>query len=241
MKGAPPDAVAVPRPMMAVGADDLAPRPATEVPIPSRPDEELAVLAGDRREAGPGARSGIRDAAFDELYKRYRTRVRRLVGWRLAGDEETSDEVTQEVFFQLYRSLPRYAGRARFRTWLWSLVRNVCRYQIRVRTRVRRLDGRQRAGERWEEAEDPLAEIPAAEPDAVERMARGEMQARVRREVARLPEVYRTTLLLRDWEDMSYAEIAEALSVPVGTVRSRLHKARALLAASLAEGDLDAG
>lgn len=237
MKGSPPDAVAVPRPLARRRRSTDAAPVAAEVPLPSRPDEELAVLAGEQSAVG----SQVREAAFDELYRRYRNRVRKLVGWRFAGDDEGSEEVTQEVFFQLYRSLPRYAGRARFRTWLWSLVRNVCRHQLRRRRRGRRLGfGRQRAVERWQGTRDPVAEIPAAGPDAVERMTLGELRERVRREVARLPEVYRTTLLLRDWEEMSYVEIAEALAVPVGTVRSRLHKARALLASALQEDESDA-
>jgi RNA polymerase sigma-70 factor (ECF subfamily) len=141
--------------------------------------------------------------------------------------------VTQEVFFQLYRSLPRYSGRARFRVWLWSLVRNVCRHRLRKLRRARALRPVERE---WEPSEP--REIADLAPGVVERLTRGELRERVRVEVARLPEVYRITLVLRDWDELSYVEIAEALSVPVGTVRSRLHKARALLADALRQDAL---
>lgn len=178
-------------------------------------DEVLAMAAADSGDA------------FDELFRRYAPRVRQFVAWQSGAGDDAVDELTQEVFFQLYRSLPRFAGRSSFRTWLYGLAHNVCRHHRR--RRQRRL--------RWlrEPVDDGpgLDDLPDLAPDVVERLARRELRSEVRRQVARLPARYRSTLLLRDWEDLSYAEIAEVLEIPVGTVRSRLHQARARLATAL--------
>ena len=181
--------------------------------------------------------AGGREAAFAELFRRYRPRIEQFVRWHASGRVDTVEEMTQEIFVQLYRSLPGYAGRSSFRTWLYALARNVCRH--RRRKRRRRLS--------FERPEEELGEqgwqrVPDLAPSVVDRLAAGELRRSVREEVDRLAPIYRTVLLLRDWEELSYAEIARVLELPVGTVRSRLHEARAQLTSALAalsrtEGD----
>lgn len=189
-------------------------------------DAASRTLNGAPDEALAQAAAGCA-AAFDELFCRYAPRVRQFVAWQTGGGEDAVDELTQEVFFQLYRSLPRFAGRSSFRTWLYALAGNVCRHHRR--RRQRRL--------RWlrpsAEDEPALDEVPDLAAGVVERLERSELRGEVRRQVARLPPHYRSVLLLRDWEDLSYAEIADVLAIPVGTVRSRLHQARVRLAAAL--------
>ena len=183
-------------------------------------DEELAAAAA----------AGDHDA-FATLYRRYRLRLRQFVAWHVgqAGRSgHRADELVQEIFLQAYRSLDRFGGRSRFRTWLYGVARNVC---LRDRRRRRRRPVRRQGGEGDEEID--LEEIPDLSPGAVERLATAERRRVVRSELGRLPPIYRTALLLRDWEDLSYAEMADVLGVPVGTVRSRLHKARAELARAL--------
>jgi RNA polymerase sigma-70 factor (ECF subfamily) len=178
-------------------------------------DEELAAAAvdGDR-------------GAFAELFRRYGPRLRRFVAWQAGGSAERTEDLVQEIFLQIYRSLHRFAGRSRFRTWLYGTARNVCLHDRRRRHRRPEPIG--------EGGDDrPLDAIPDLSPGAAERLAAGELRRAVRREVARLPEIYRAVLVLRDWEELAYAEIAEVLEVPVGTVRSRLHQARASLATAL--------
>lgn len=168
-------------------------------------------------------------AAFEALFERYRDRVFQFVLWQLDSRRDLAEELTQEIFYQLYRSAATFRQRSRFRTWLYSLARNVCRHHERKHRRERRaLD--------WEAVEEApqLAEGWSGNgPDALERLAAAEVQARVRRAVASLPRLQRTVLVLRDWEDLSYQEIAVILEVPVGTVRSRLHNARGALAREL--------
>ncbi len=186
-----------------------------EEPWASRSDEALAAAAA----------RGCTEA-FDELFRRFRGPVRELVVARTGTGRGRAEELTQDVFFEIYRSLASFAGRSDFRTWAYAVARNVCRYHQRRWRRRRRT-----------RAESPIAltEIPDLAPDAAERLAAGERRREVRREVARLPDIYRSVLVLRDWEDLSYAEIAQVLEIPVGTVRSRLHQARARLAAALLE------
>lgn len=192
------------------------------------PDEELAATA-----SGEAARSRGAEAAFAELFRRYRERVYRFVRWRMAPaglPPDEVEEITQEVFFQLYRSLADYRGRSSFRTWLYGLAHNVCRHQRRRRGRRWRI-------ERPQDAAGPEAwtEIPDLAPGALDRVEAGEVRRRVHRTLSELAPIYRDVLVLRDWEDLSYAEIARVLAIPVGTVRSRLHQARARLAAALTE------
>ncbi|MGD2115156.1 MAG: RNA polymerase sigma factor [Acidobacteriota bacterium] len=178
-------------------------------------DEELAAAAvdGDR-------------GAFAELFHRYSARVRQFVAWQAGGRTERTEDLVQEIFLQVYRSLHRFAGRSRFRTWLYGTARNVCLHERRRR--------RRRPEPIGQEGDDrPLDAIPDLSPGIAERLAAGELRRAVRREVERLPEIHRTVLVLRDWEELAYAEIAEVLEVPVGTVRSRLHQARARLATAL--------
>ena len=190
-------------------------------------DEDLAVAAaaGDH-------------GAFARLYDRYRERLRCFVTWQVGGGDQRADELVQEVFFQTYRSLDRFGGRSRFRTWLYGVARNVCLHDRRRRLRRPAIGSGgagapDRAGGGTGAEEPALEEIPDLEPGIAERLALAERRRAVRRELDRLPAIYRTALLLRDWEELSYAEMAEVLAVPVGTVRSRLHKARATLARAL--------
>jgi RNA polymerase sigma-70 factor (ECF subfamily) len=204
-------------------------------PRPERAAAETAVVASSaagisdeilvQRVAGGSA------PAFEALLERYRNRVYQFVLWQLDGGRDLAEELTQEIFYQLYLSAPRFRNRSRFRTWLYSLARNVCRYHERKHRR-------ESGGLRWGEAE-AAPEPAGSPPDALERLTAAESQARVRRAVASLPRAQRAVLVLRDWEEMSYQEIARVLHVPVGTVRSRLHNARSALARELAKAAED--
>jgi RNA polymerase sigma-70 factor, ECF subfamily len=166
-------------------------------------------------------------AAFEALLERYRDRVFQFVLWQLDRGRDAAEELTQEIFSQLYLSAPRFHNRSQFRTWLYSLARNVCRHHER---KHRRESGALRCGE-----EEVAPEPAGGTPDALERLTAAETQAQVRRAVAALPRIQRAVLVLRDWEELSYQEIARVLQVPVGTVRSRLHNARSALAGALAK------
>lgn len=170
--------------------------------------------------------------AFDELVRRHKDRVFNVL-WRCLGNEEDALDAAQEVFVRAYRGLHGFAGRARLSTWLYSIAANLARTRIR--------DGHRKGRDR----QVSLDGLDEAAPGASERFARVDVTPRdeaQRRELDdllqealdRLPEHYRTPFVLRVIEGLSYAEIAEMLDLPAGTVKSRLNEARRRLRDRLA-------
>jgi RNA polymerase sigma-70 factor (ECF subfamily) len=174
---------------------------------PELPDQELiaAILDGS-------------EAAFGTLVDRYKDRVFRLLG-RYCRDPVECEDLAQDVFLKVFRKLHTFQQESAFFTWLYRITVNAATDHI-SRASHRRLrlcedeavlDG----GKRDHEAESPVAPLLAVE------------LARVTREiVAALPEKYRTILVLREFEDLSYTEIAAVLQIQLGTVESRLFRAR---------------
>jgi RNA polymerase sigma-70 factor, ECF subfamily len=176
-------------------------------------DEDLA----GRFSAGDGK-------AFELLVRRYRDALYRFVRWHLGATRSDAEDVTQDILIEVHRSLGGYEGRSRFRTWMFGLARNVC------------LRRRRAAKETLCEAagEKSLRELPDAAVDLETALERREVQETVRCAIEELGPGHRDVVLLREIEGLSYEEIAAVLEVPIGTVRSRLHNARAALAERLA-------
>ena len=143
--------------------------------------------------------------AFDALYLRYRDWVVRLA-WRFTRSDSDALDVLQETFHYLLRKLPRLRLTARMTTFLYPVVRNL---SIRAQRRKRRAAP----------GDDILPDLPA--PPSPKRASRKELAAVLRT----LPEEQLEVVLMRFVDDMALAEIAEALSIPLGTVKSRLHNA----------------
>jgi RNA polymerase sigma-70 factor (ECF subfamily) len=192
------------------------------------PAAERATGDSDERLIREYARGDER--AFGYLLERYRNRVVTLVRCRLGSRSLWVEDVAQDVFLQIHRSARRFEGRSAFKTWLFGVALNVCRDHIR---RERRAGG---TGAVEAEDDGTLALLPAESLDPLELLERTERDALIRSAIERLSAAHRTVLQLRDWEEMTYDEIAQVLAVPVGTVRSRLHNARAALAQALANG-----
>ncbi|MEZ6189309.1 MAG: sigma-70 family RNA polymerase sigma factor [Planctomycetota bacterium] len=165
------------------------------------------------------ARAGDREA-FARLVEVHREVAYRTAFWILRDADDAMD-VTQEAFLRAYRSLNRFAERSSFRTWLRRIATNAA------------LDRRQR---RLREPELPEDLEPAARgPSASERLAQAETRALVREAIDALPPASRAAVVLRDVHGLSYAEIAETLKIPKGTVMSRIHKGRQILRRRLAD------
>jgi RNA polymerase sigma-70 factor (ECF subfamily) len=179
-------------------------------------DEDLArrFVAGD---AG----------AFDQLVHRHRDTIYRFVRWHLATAREEAEDVTQDVLLEMLRSLPRYEGRSRLRTWVLGLAHNLCRRRRRAR------QSGPAAGPGRRPGEEELGAVAERAIDAEALLARRELQERVRSAIGALVPEHRDVVLLRELEGLSYQEIAAVLDVPIGTVRSRLHNARVALAECL--------
>lgn len=167
------------------------------------PDDEEALARS--------ARDGDR-RALDRLLQRDQPRVWALCR-RLCGNDADAADATQEALLALVRGLPRWDGRSAFRTWSYRVATNACLDELRRRGR------RPRPTEELEEAATrvDVAEQATAAVD-------------VDRLLGALAEDHRAVIVLRDLCSLDYAEIAEVLEVPIGTVRSRLARARATLA-----------
>jgi RNA polymerase sigma-70 factor (ECF subfamily) len=159
------------------------------------------------------------EQAFVELYRRRQNDVYRFA-FAMAKSRSFAQDVTQEVFLNVLENAARFDGaKGSVRAWLFGCAR----YATLDRLRLER---------RWTDDVPP----ESAALDGDERLLADQRIERLHAAIARLPVEYREALVLAELQELSYAETAAVLDCPVGTVRSRLHRARALLAAMLDEG-----
>jgi RNA polymerase sigma-70 factor (ECF subfamily) len=166
------------------------------------------------------------EAAFTLLYRRRSAGVYRFA-LQMSGSEAVAEDVTQEVFLALMSDATRFdAARGSLSSYLYGIARNHV---------LRRLERERPFVQMAENAEDGEVhvELWAADADPHDELARAEMIGRLRQAVLALPEHYREVVVLCDLHEMSYVEAAHALGCAVGTVRSRLHRARSLLLGKL--------
>lgn len=164
-------------------------------------------------------RNGRRDA-FAELFRRHRGMVHRIAR-RMVGAGPDAEEVLQDAFLRVARAASSYEAKARFSTWLYRIVVNRC------------LSFRARSG-RGRLVALPERCPPDPAPGPYERARAGELKASLRREVAGLPDPLCAAFTVVVLEERPYAEAAEILEVPVGTVKTHVHRARLLLRRRLA-------
>ena len=166
-------------------------------------------------------RRGDRDA-FRTLYEAYKDRVYSIAYYYFHADADAAGEVTQQVFLKLMREIDRFRGASAFSTWLYRLVVNACV----DRSRSRRKDAFN---------EDPIVLEQLATHSSLEELfAQREVAQSVQHAIAALPGKLRVAILLRYFEDLSYADMATALNCSIGTVASRLSRGHRLLAQRLA-------
>ena len=162
--------------------------------------------------------------AYGQLVTRYQDRLRNTLR-NLTGSTEEAEDVAQEAFVQAYLKLDSFQRTAQFFTWLYRIAFNLAVSRNRKKRPRVSFTAAQEAG-----APDPVAEGYA--PDAA--TLADERSALLHEAVAKLPEDYRQVLVLREFEGCDYQRIAEVLELPIGTVRSRLFRARAQLRERLA-------
>jgi len=177
-------------------------------------------------------------SAFDLLMERYQGEIVGL-SFQLLGYREEAVELAQEAFFRAWQGLPKFREEAAFRTWLYqitiNLARNRRRWYARHKTaKTVSLDAPMRADAESGSMLEQVAD-PAQNPGEV--AARTEQIEAVRRGIDQLQEPFRTVLLLRDIQGLPYEEVAETIRQPIGTVRSRLHRARKMLKTTLDQED----
>ena len=157
---------------------------------------------------------------FDQVYERFRLPVWRLAR-RLTNSQEEALDTTQEIFLRVWRGLPGFRGEAKLSTWVFQIAWNYLRAYRRKMGRSLEF-----ISDEWPGGEDVIATARDAAPDPEHRARAAEALERVETALQELPEHYRVVVWLRDGEDLSYQEIADALDLPIGTVRSRLARAR---------------
>jgi RNA polymerase sigma-70 factor, ECF subfamily len=159
--------------------------------------------------------------AFDLLVRKYQHRVLKLVS-RFVNDAAEAEDVAQEAFLKAYRALPAFRGDSAFYTWLYRIAINTAKNTL-VSNRRRPVDFDLDLQDPEQHDRQSLLK-DSDTPEGV--LLTDEIRGVVERALEQLPEDLRTAIVLRELEGLSYEEIAEAMDCPVGTVRSRIFRAR---------------
>jgi RNA polymerase sigma-70 factor (ECF subfamily) len=173
-------------------------------------DTELVVRALSGREDG-----------FEELVRRYQRPIVAYV-YRMVGDYDAALDLAQEVFIKVYNSLGRYRPEFKFSTWIYRIAHNAAIDHLR-RQGASRTEEMEVEGAEGTTFEKPLA---SKAPTPEQETERGERRAEIEEVVAQLSPAYRELIVLRHSHDLSYDEIAEVTSLPLGTVKNRIFRAR---------------
>ncbi|HEX5193712.1 MAG TPA: RNA polymerase sigma factor [Solirubrobacteraceae bacterium] len=156
-------------------------------------------------------------SAFEGLVERHRAVVVRVAA-RIVGSDAAED-VAQDAFLRAFHRLPQYRGNAAFRTWLLQITQNAALNTLAW--------SRRRPADAVDDAPEPHDTDPVRQP--VTELERRERQRRLELKLRTLRPEYRSLVVLRDLEGLSYGEIAQVLEMPIGSVKGRLHRARAEL------------
>ncbi len=200
----------------------LAVEPSGDVPVEKMDDHQLlaATLTGD-------------EAAFRELVRRYQNQITNYV-YRMLNDYDRAVDLAQETFVRVYTSAERYQATYSFSTYIYRIAHNLAISELRQRKRRRLIPFPTFFSDK--DSEEIEVEIEdKRQVLADDSMIADERRLAVQKAIASLPEKYRAALVLCDIEEKSYEEISEVLDLPVGTVKSRINRARNLLKEKLKE------
>jgi RNA polymerase sigma-70 factor (ECF subfamily) len=160
--------------------------------------------------------------AFAQLVSRYQRQVYNLA-YRLLGNAEDAEDASQEAFLRAYAALPSFQLGRKFSSWLLAIASNLCVDILRRRRYA------------WMSLEDVSFRLASTVEEPSGGVLRKEEATELQRLLNRLPDKYRVVVVLRYWHDMSYEEIAAAAGLSLNTVKTRLHRARNMLARAMQE------
>ena len=190
-----------------------------------RPEESVGEMTDHRlleeTKAGDGA-------AFAEIVRRYRNQITNYV-YRMTNDYDLAVDLAQETFMRVYAAAERYQTGYAFSTYIYRIATNLAISELRRRKRRRLVSLTSFFGERESPSDSCELEMPDKGPLQHVTVVEDERRAAVARAIASLPDKYRAPLVLRDVEERSYEEIACILGMNVGTVKSRINRARTFL------------
>ena len=181
-----------------------------------RPGDELALIRKAKRGDGK---------AFSQLVRMHQKRIYRLV-YRFCPDHDTADELAQETFVKAYTSLQTFREEFKFSSWLGAIATNLALNHLKRQKRQISME------------DYPIQEIvsdPNPRANPVENLTEKEMRSKLEEEVEKLPPEFKAAFILRIHEELSYEQIAERLGIEIGTVMSRLFRARSRLKKALEE------
>jgi RNA polymerase sigma-70 factor (ECF subfamily) len=196
----------------------------TPAPAPSPQDTDQMLVA--RTVAGD-------QKAYELLVIKYQRRIERLIG-RMVRDVDLVEDIAQETFIRAYRALAQFRGEAQFYTWLYRIAVNTAKKALVDLKRDPTVsESALRGGGSEDDETSPVEnELTTAEtPETV--LAAKEIAAAVNSAMEALPDELRQAVTLREIEGLSYEEIAEAMNCPIGTVRSRIFRAREAISAKV--------
>ena len=201
------------------GATKHAPISGAEIRDSLRAADDAAVvasfLAGEER-------------AFRELVERYQTRLLNFI-YRTIGDRERAEDLVQEVFIRVYRHIHRFDTSKKFSTWVYTIASNLAKNELRNRSRNPLVLFQTITGDREEDDRPLQFEDRTSRPDDL--FQKRHLRQVVEDTVSKLPEHHRQVFVLRELEGKSYEEIADITKCNLGTVKSRLNRARNAFAA----------
>ncbi|MDH5493158.1 MAG: sigma-70 family RNA polymerase sigma factor [Myxococcales bacterium] len=185
----------------------------------ARGEEEILIERLKRRD----------EAAFNEVVRLYQGRIYRLT-FRMMGDAQEAEDLAQEVFVTVFKSIDGFRGESKLSTWLYRVATNHCKNRIKYlgrRARGKKKEFDEVADREGIESASMSTSAQIPRPD--QSMQGRQMEAFVREALSRLPSEQRELVVLRDIEGLAYEEIQRVTGLASGTVKSRLHRARLAL------------
>ena len=174
--------------------------------------------------------------AFDMIVSRYKTRLYNCV-YRMVNNAENAEDLVQETFLRVYKNRHNYQATSNFSTWIYTIALNLARSELRKRKRRQFFSLNSST---YEDSNTEGFDLPDTSAGPSEHLEHSELGRAIQKAIDQLPIKYRTVIILRDVQELSYEQISEILACPTGTVKSRVNRARIRLQEMLRQWQIEA-